>query len=155
LQSSRLRTQFPPARQYQNHHVPRLPLWLQMGIWQHRTRRNRDMMRQKRGRRTGVTISIRPMMAIHYEGMKLVHWTLFSQTTDGRMAGGIMPIVMVLTGYLETFLGTGSMANSTQGPNDENANDQQDLAHHLYKLTLDERLHLAPIGPDPHVRAPP
>jgi hypothetical protein len=62
---------------------------------------------------------------------------------------------MVLTGYLETFLGTGSMANSTQGPNDENANDQQDLAHHLYKLTLDERLHLAPIGPDPHVRAPP
>ncbi|KAL4876698.1 S-adenosyl-L-methionine-dependent methyltransferase [Aspergillus karnatakaensis] len=31
------------------------------------------------------------------------------------------------------------------GPNDEPANDQQDLAHHMYFLTLDGKLHLAPI----------
>lgn len=38
-----------------------------------------------------------------------------------------------------------------QGANDEDANDVQDLAHHLYKLTLDNKLHLAPIK-NPHVR---
>ncbi|KDB21827.1 hypothetical protein H109_06217 [Trichophyton interdigitale MR816] len=32
------------------------------------------------------------------------------------------------------------------GPNDEIANDQQDLAHHMYLLTLDGKLHLAPIS---------
>lgn len=32
-----------------------------------------------------------------------------------------------------------------QGPNDDHANDQQDLAHHMYSLTLDRKLHLAPI----------
>lgn len=32
-----------------------------------------------------------------------------------------------------------------QGPNDDRANEQQDLAHHLYNLTLDRKLHLAPI----------
>ncbi|KAM5443225.1 hypothetical protein MferCBS31731_001542 [Microsporum ferrugineum] len=32
------------------------------------------------------------------------------------------------------------------GPNDESANDQQDLAHHMYLLTLDGKLHLAPIS---------
>ncbi|KAL4790674.1 S-adenosyl-L-methionine-dependent methyltransferase [Aspergillus venezuelensis] len=31
------------------------------------------------------------------------------------------------------------------GPNDEVANAQQDLAHHMYFLTLDGKLHLAPI----------
>ncbi|RDW83671.1 uncharacterized protein DSM5745_03997 [Aspergillus mulundensis] len=31
------------------------------------------------------------------------------------------------------------------GPNDEPANAQQDLAHHMYFLTLDGQLHLAPI----------
>ncbi|KAL4865513.1 hypothetical protein BDV12DRAFT_174479 [Aspergillus spectabilis] len=35
------------------------------------------------------------------------------------------------------------------GPNDENANEQQDLAHHMYFLTLDGKLHLAPIIKDP------
>ena len=32
-----------------------------------------------------------------------------------------------------------------KGPNDERANDQQDLAHHLYLMTLEGKLHLAPI----------
>jgi hypothetical protein len=32
-----------------------------------------------------------------------------------------------------------------QGPNDEHANEQQDLAHHMYLVTLDGRLHLAPL----------
>jgi hypothetical protein len=32
-----------------------------------------------------------------------------------------------------------------QGPNDDDANEQQDLAHHMYNLTLDRKLHLAPI----------
>lgn len=31
------------------------------------------------------------------------------------------------------------------GPNDEHANEQQDLAHHMYLLTLEEKLYLAPI----------
>ncbi|KAH8821457.1 S-adenosyl-L-methionine-dependent methyltransferase [Xylogone sp. PMI_703] len=35
------------------------------------------------------------------------------------------------------------------GPNDESANDQQDLAHHMYLMTLEGRLHLAPIV-NPH-----
>ncbi|KAK2871771.1 hypothetical protein FQN49_002853 [Arthroderma sp. PD_2] len=35
---------------------------------------------------------------------------------------------------------------SATGPNDEVANDQQDLAHHMYLLTLDGKLHLAPIS---------
>ena len=33
-----------------------------------------------------------------------------------------------------------------QGPNDETANEQQDVAHHMYYLTLDGRLHLAPLN---------
>ncbi|GAT19533.1 UMTA [Aspergillus luchuensis] len=32
------------------------------------------------------------------------------------------------------------------GPNDDIANEQQDLAHHMYCLTLDGKLHLAPIS---------
>ncbi|KAL2824368.1 S-adenosyl-L-methionine-dependent methyltransferase [Aspergillus cavernicola] len=32
------------------------------------------------------------------------------------------------------------------GPNDEVANEQQDIAHHMYFLTLDGKLHLAPIS---------
>ncbi|KAK2747150.1 hypothetical protein FQN57_002407 [Myotisia sp. PD_48] len=32
------------------------------------------------------------------------------------------------------------------GPNDEVANNQQDLAHHMYLLTLDGKLHLAPLS---------
>jgi len=35
------------------------------------------------------------------------------------------------------------------GPNDENSQDSQDLAHHLYTLTLGNKLHLAPLG-NPH-----
>ncbi|BCR91145.1 uncharacterized protein ACHE_61031S [Aspergillus chevalieri] len=31
------------------------------------------------------------------------------------------------------------------GPNDETANEQQDVAHHMYYLTLDGKLHLAPL----------
>ncbi|KAF2400542.1 S-adenosyl-L-methionine-dependent methyltransferase [Trichodelitschia bisporula] len=31
------------------------------------------------------------------------------------------------------------------GPNDEPASEQMDLAHHMYALTLDQRLHLAPV----------
>ncbi|PYH80121.1 S-adenosyl-L-methionine-dependent methyltransferase [Aspergillus uvarum CBS 121591] len=31
------------------------------------------------------------------------------------------------------------------GPNDDIANEQQDLAHHMYFLTLDGKLHMAPI----------
>jgi hypothetical protein len=38
-------------------------------------------------------------------------------------------------------------------PNDEVQNDQQDIAHHLWLLTLDGRLHLAPVV-DPQVRLP-
>jgi hypothetical protein len=36
-----------------------------------------------------------------------------------------------------------------QGPNDETSNDLQDLAHHMYLITLGGRLHLAPIV-NPH-----
>ncbi|KAF2099340.1 S-adenosyl-L-methionine-dependent methyltransferase [Rhizodiscina lignyota] len=36
------------------------------------------------------------------------------------------------------------------GPNDEPANETQDLAHHMYLLTLDGKLHLAPIENNPH-----
>ncbi|KAK2808344.1 hypothetical protein FQN50_004729 [Emmonsiellopsis sp. PD_5] len=32
------------------------------------------------------------------------------------------------------------------GPNDEVANEQQDLAHHMYLITLDGQLHLAPLA---------
>ncbi|KAF4624687.1 hypothetical protein G7Y89_g13482 [Cudoniella acicularis] len=35
------------------------------------------------------------------------------------------------------------------GPNDEPANEQQDLAHHLYLMTLEGRLHVAPLD-NPH-----
>ncbi|KAK5698389.1 hypothetical protein LTS12_028504 [Elasticomyces elasticus] len=31
------------------------------------------------------------------------------------------------------------------GPNDEIANEQQDVAHHMYNVTLDGKLHLAPL----------
>lgn len=36
-------------------------------------------------------------------------------------------------------------------PNDEVHNDQQDIAHHLWLLTLDNELHLAPLD-NPQVR---
>lgn len=36
-------------------------------------------------------------------------------------------------------------------PNDEVHNDQQDLAHHLWLLTLDNRLHLSPLQQDVQV----
>jgi hypothetical protein len=39
-------------------------------------------------------------------------------------------------------------------PNDELHNDQQDIAHHLWLLTLDNKLYLAPIT-DPHVSKKP
>ncbi|KAF4626930.1 hypothetical protein G7Y89_g11223 [Cudoniella acicularis] len=35
------------------------------------------------------------------------------------------------------------------GPNDDKQNNQLDIAHHLYLLTLEGRLHLAPIGDNP------
>ena len=35
------------------------------------------------------------------------------------------------------------------GPNDEKQNSQLDLAHHLYLLTLEGKLFLAPIGDNP------
>ncbi|KAI9650022.1 hypothetical protein NHQ30_000035 [Ciborinia camelliae] len=31
------------------------------------------------------------------------------------------------------------------GPNDESSSDSQDLAHHMYLMTLDGKLHLAPL----------
>lgn len=43
-----------------------------------------------------------------------------------------------------------SYPNHEQGPNDEPATEQQHLTHHLYQLTLDNALHLAPID-NPHV----
>jgi ubiquinone/menaquinone biosynthesis C-methylase UbiE len=36
-----------------------------------------------------------------------------------------------------------------KGPNDESANEQQDLAHHMYLMTLEGKLHLAPLV-NPH-----
>ncbi|KAF2452688.1 S-adenosyl-L-methionine-dependent methyltransferase [Lineolata rhizophorae] len=36
-------------------------------------------------------------------------------------------------------------AGSYWGPNDDHANELQDLAHHMYLITLNGRLHLAPI----------
>ena len=33
----------------------------------------------------------------------------------------------------------------SKGPNDEHANEQQDLAHHIYLMTLEGRLHSAPL----------
>ena len=38
-----------------------------------------------------------------------------------------------------------------KGPNDEVANEQQNLAHNMYLLTLDGKLHLAPLD-HPQVR---
>lgn len=40
---------------------------------------------------------------------------------------------------------------SCKGPNDEAANEQQNLAHNMYLLTLDGQLHLAPLD-HPQVR---
>lgn len=37
------------------------------------------------------------------------------------------------------------------GPNDEIQNDENDISHHLWRLTLDDRLFLAPIGDQPQV----
>lgn len=33
----------------------------------------------------------------------------------------------------------------SRGPNDENAADHLDIAHHLYLLTLNDKIHLAPL----------
>ena len=41
------------------------------------------------------------------------------------------------------------MANTKKGPNDEHSNDLQDLAHHMYLMTLEGKLHLAPLD-NPH-----
>lgn len=38
---------------------------------------------------------------------------------------------------------------TNRGPNDENAQDNLDLFHHIFALTLHGRLFLAPIGPNP------
>jgi methylase of polypeptide subunit release factors len=38
----------------------------------------------------------------------------------------------------------------SQGPNDEHANEQQDFAHHMYLMTLEGRLHTAPLV-NPHL----
>lgn len=40
-------------------------------------------------------------------------------------------------------------AGTYWGPNDEKAQDNLDLFHHIFNLSLDGRLFLAPIGPDP------
>ncbi|TID27744.1 putative methyltransferase [Venturia nashicola] len=40
-------------------------------------------------------------------------------------------------------------AGSYWGPNDDKAQDNLDLFHHIFTLSLDGRLFLAPIGPDP------
>lgn len=55
---------------------------------------------------------------------------------DGAYWVGILGIIHV----------RGLTCDSIQGPNDDIANEQQDLAHHMYYLTLDGKLHLAPIS---------
>lgn len=40
-------------------------------------------------------------------------------------------------------------AGSYWGPNDDKAQDNLDLFHHIFNLSLEGRLFLAPIGPDP------
>lgn len=40
-------------------------------------------------------------------------------------------------------------AGSYWGPNDDKAQDNLDLFHHIFNLSLDGRLFLAPIGSDP------
>jgi hypothetical protein len=42
-----------------------------------------------------------------------------------------------------------SSADTKKGPNDEHSNDLQDLAHHMYLMTLEGKLHLAPLD-NPH-----
>lgn len=65
-----------------------------------------------------------------------------------RMVGDIMVIEMESTGYVSDFQ-IKAVAYHSKGPNDESANDQQDLAHHMYLMTLEGKLHLAPIC-NPH-----
>lgn len=40
-------------------------------------------------------------------------------------------------------------ADPKKGPNDEHSNNLQDLAHHMYLMTLEGKLHLAPLD-NPH-----
>lgn len=40
-------------------------------------------------------------------------------------------------------------AGSYWGPNDDKAQDNLDLFHHIFNLSLEGRLFLAPIGPNP------
>jgi hypothetical protein len=42
-----------------------------------------------------------------------------------------------------------SFADTEKGPNDQYSNDLQDLAHHMYLMTLEGKLHLAPLD-NPH-----
>lgn len=58
--------------------------------------------------------------------------------------------LMATTGFVFMRLCIVDGAHTKKGPNDESANEQQNMTHHLYKLTLDQELHLAPIE-NPHV----
>lgn len=51
---------------------------------------------------------------------------------------------MARTGYVDSNTNREEVL-TVQGPNDETANEQQDVAHHMYHLTLDGKLHLAPL----------
>lgn len=51
---------------------------------------------------------------------------------------------MARTGYVDSNTNREEVL-TVQGPNDETANEQQDVAHHMYYLTLDGKLHLAPL----------
>lgn len=77
--------------------------------------------------------------------------------SKSKAAAASISRVQTYTGFLPdledltarpAYLQTGPLTQS-QGPNDDHANEQQDLAHHMYNLTLDRKLHLAPIK-NPH-----
>jgi hypothetical protein len=53
------------------------------------------------------------------------------------------------TGYFSLFFYGFYIADTKKGPNDEHSNDLQDLAHHMYLMTLEGKLHLAPLD-NPH-----
>lgn len=47
--------------------------------------------------------------------------------------------------YVGSDPGRSETENCEQGPNDDHGNEIQDLAHHMYSITLGGRLHLAPL----------
>lgn len=68
-----------------------------------------------------------------------------SPTIASNTAAATTPTAMELTGYAGLNTNRKEKVLTEQGPNDETANEQQDVAHHMYYLTLDGKLHLAPL----------